>query len=184
MARNTLSRAERYHPREKKKQITTKQSPSLCNFLLHYVCRSCPRSLELTSWQKTWAGMRRRSGSKACSVSLIYSFIVLLSFLGNFQKRAQIQNLVSKYRAYAKRQWQSQNTNEQTKQTKKTYNNNDWFWQITNHYARVDQTDWYCEQLQTISLVSTKTGSDKPTVASSETQGLKPFVTLFLSIWP
>lgn len=183
MARNTLSRAERYHPREKKKQITTKQSPSLCNFLLHYVCRTCPRSLELTSWQKTWAGMRRRSGSKACFVSLIYSFIVLLSFLGNFQKRAQIQNLVSKYRAYAKRQWQSQNTNEQTKQTKKTYNNNDWFWHITNHYARVDQTDWYCEQLQTISLVSTKTGSDKPTVASSETQGLKPFVTLFLSIW-
>ena len=119
MARNTLSRAERYHPREKKKQITTKQSPSLCNFLLHYVCRSCPHSLELTSWQKTWAGMRRRSGSKACFVSLIYSFIVLLSFLGNFQKRAQIQNLVSKYRAYAKRQWQSQNTNEQTKQTKK-----------------------------------------------------------------
>lgn len=63
--------------------------------------------------------MRRRSGSKACFVSLIYSFIVLLSFLGNFQKRAQIQNLVSKYRAYAKRQWQSQNTNEQTKQAKK-----------------------------------------------------------------
>ena len=119
MARNTLSRAERYHPREKKKQITTKQSPSLCNFLLHYVCRSCPRSLELTSWQKTRAGMRRRSGSKACFVSLIYSFIVLLSFLGNFQKRAQIQNLVSKYRAYAKRQWAKSKRQRANKTDKK-----------------------------------------------------------------
>lgn len=32
MARNTLSRAERYHPKGKIKQITTKLSPSVCDF--------------------------------------------------------------------------------------------------------------------------------------------------------
>ena len=100
--------------------------------------------------------MRGRSDSKVC-------FVFLLSLVGNFQKRAQIQNLVSKYRAYAKRQWQSQNTNEQTKQTKKNIQKQRLILAIsTNHYERVEQSYWYCEQLQTIAQVSTKTGRDKP----------------------
>ena len=120
MARNTLSRAERYHPKGKKTNYNKTVS-----FLLQFPPALCAsRESPLTDpLAKNLAGMRGRSGSKVC-------FVFLLSLVGNFQKRAQIQNLVSKYRAYAKRQWQSQNTNEQTKQTKKTYKNSDWFWQL------------------------------------------------------
>ena len=153
MARNTLSRAERYHPKGKKTNYNKTVSfllqfpPALC------VSRESPLTDPLA---KNLAGMRGRSGSKVC-------FVFLLSLVGNFQKRAKIQNLVSKYRAYAKRQWQSQNTNEQTKQTKKNIQKQRLILAIsTNHYERVEQSYWYCEQLQTIAQVSTKTGRDKP----------------------
>lgn len=124
MARNTLSKAERYHPKGKIKQITTKLSPSVCDFQRYKPPAYCVASVP--------AQAQGEAGTKVCFVSLIYSFIVLLSFVGNFQKRVQIRNLVSKYRVHVKLQRQSLYSNKQTKQTKKYTTTK----KITNHYAR------------------------------------------------
>lgn len=161
MARNTLSRAERYHPKGKQKQITTKQSPSLCDFLLHTMCRACPRSL--TSWQKTWTGMRRRGGSKACFVSLITVLLIGFHFSG-----------ISRNELESKIWWASielmQNGNGKVKTQASKQHRRKKHTTITIDFGKslitirhVDKTYWYCEELQTILRpVSTKTGSDKP----------------------
>ena len=136
MARNTLSRAERYHPKGKKKNKLQQNSPLPFAISSCILCRACPRSL--TSWQKTWAGMRRRSGSKVCFVSLIYSFIEDLYCFAficrEFPETSSNPKSGEQVSSSCKTAMVKSKHKRANKTDEKTYNNNDWFWQITNHY--------------------------------------------------